>query len=119
MDGRSRYLYIVLGDTCASYIHTVFNVVATYRYLLSTMYLFMADIVNLDLFECLCHIWICVGITRIYDEQRLSSSWSKWLAYLKHGKSGPHCLGQKVSTQFAHQLDKTTVTAPLLVGCVI
>ena len=36
VDGRSRYLYIVLGGC-------VFNLVAHYRYLLPTVYLSVAD----------------------------------------------------------------------------
>ena len=39
-----------LADTSASSVHPVFNPVAPYGYLLSTVYLFMADIVNPDLF---------------------------------------------------------------------
>ena len=39
-----------LADTCTSEVHPVFNPVAPYGYLLSDMYLFMADITNPDLF---------------------------------------------------------------------
>ena len=39
---------LCLADTCTSEVHPVFNPVAPYRYLLSDMYLFMADITNLD-----------------------------------------------------------------------
>ena len=46
VDGRSRYL--CLADTCTSEVHPVFNPVAPYGYLLSDMYLFMADITNPD-----------------------------------------------------------------------
>ena len=38
-----------LADTCTSEVHPVFNHVAPYGYLLSVMYLFMADITNPDL----------------------------------------------------------------------
>ena len=38
--------------------------VAPYVYLLPTMYLFMADIANPDLFVCGCRSWICLDITR-------------------------------------------------------
>ena len=48
VDGRSRYL--CLADTCTSEVHPVFNPVAPYGYLLSDLYLFMADITNTDLF---------------------------------------------------------------------
>ena len=40
---------LFLADTCTSEIHPVFNPVAPYIYLLSDMYLFMADITNPDL----------------------------------------------------------------------
>ena len=41
---------LCLADTCTSEVHPVFNPVAPYRYryLLSGMYLFMADITNPD-----------------------------------------------------------------------
>ena len=35
---------LCLADTCTSEVHPVFNPVAPYGYLLSDMYLFMADI---------------------------------------------------------------------------
>ena len=44
------YLCIVLGGTCASEVHPVFNPVAPYKYLRPNMYLFIADITNPDLF---------------------------------------------------------------------
>ena len=39
---------LCLADSCTSEVHPVFNPVATYGYLLSDMYLFMADITNPD-----------------------------------------------------------------------
>ena len=39
---------LCLADTCASEVHPVFNPVAPYGYLLSNMYLFIADITNPD-----------------------------------------------------------------------
>ena len=41
---------LCLADTCTSEMHPVFNPVAPYGYLLSDMYLFMADITNSDSF---------------------------------------------------------------------
>ena len=41
---------LYLADTCTSEMHTVFNPVAPYGYLISDMYLFMADITNSDSF---------------------------------------------------------------------
>ena len=42
---------LCLADTCTSEVHPVFNHVAPYGYLLSDMYLFMADITNPDSFK--------------------------------------------------------------------
>ena len=39
---------LCLADTCTSEAHPVFNPVAPYGYLLSGMYLVMADITNPD-----------------------------------------------------------------------
>ena len=41
---------LCLADTCTSEMHPVFNPVAPYGYLLSDMYLFIADFKNIDLF---------------------------------------------------------------------
>ena len=41
---------LCLADTCTSEVHPMFNPVAPYGYLLPNMYLFIADIKNLDLF---------------------------------------------------------------------
>ena len=40
---------LCLSDTCTSEVHPVFNLVEPYGYLLSDMYLFIADIINPDL----------------------------------------------------------------------
>ena len=87
-------------------------------YLLSVMYLFMADITNPDFLVNSCRTWIGLDITRFCEQQRQPSSGSAWPACPKNGKSGPHCWGRGGSTQFAQQLE-TTVTAPPLVGCVV
>ena len=58
----------------------MFNHVAPYRYLLPTVYLFVADIANPDLFVCCCRTWICLDIARFYEEQCQPSSVSTWLA---------------------------------------
>ena len=52
---------------CASYVHLVFNPVAPYGYLLPTVYLFIADIVNLYVFVCGYGTWIYFDITRFYE----------------------------------------------------
>ena len=41
---------LCLADTYTSEVHPVFNPVAPYEYLLPNMYLFIADITNLDSF---------------------------------------------------------------------
>ena len=56
----------------------MFNPVAPYRYLLPTVYLFMADIANPDLFVCNCRTWIYLDITHFYEEQPHPSSGSAW-----------------------------------------
>ena len=96
----------------------MFNPVAPYRYLLPTVYLFMVDIANPDLFVCGCRTCICLAITHFYEEQRQPSSGSAWLAYTNNGKSGSHCCGPEISTQFAQQF-VTAVTALPLVCCVV
>ena len=47
--GRERRV-LCLADTCTSEVHPVFNPVAPNGYLLSDMYLFMADITHPDSF---------------------------------------------------------------------
>ena len=46
-------------------------------YLLPTVYLFMAYVANPDLFVCVCRTWMCLDITRFYEEQRQPSSGSE------------------------------------------
>ena len=55
----------------------MFNPVAPYGYLLPTVYLFMADIANPDLFVCGCRTWICLDITRFYEEQNKVFAWTQ------------------------------------------
>ena len=109
---------LCLADTCTSEVHPVFNPVAPYGYLLSDMYLFMADITNPDFLVLSCRTWIGLDITRFCEQQRQPSSGSAWPTCPKNGKSGPHCWGRGGSTQFAQQLE-FAVTAPPLVGCVV
>ena len=90
------------------------NSVASYGYLLPTVYLFMADIENPDLFVCSCRTWICLDITRFCEEQRQPSNGSAWPACQKP----ENYWGREVSTQFSQQFP-TTVRAPPLVGCVV
>ena len=52
----------------------MFNPDAPYQYLLPTVYMFMADIATPDLYVCSCRAWICLDITRFYEEQYQPSS---------------------------------------------
>ena len=65
---------LCLADTCTSEVHPVFNPVAPYGYLLSDMYLFMADITNPDFLVLSCRTWIGLDITRFCEQQRQPSS---------------------------------------------
>ena len=69
VDGRSRYLYIVLGgylriisapsvQSCCT-----LSISASYRIFV------MTDIGNPDLIACGCRTWISLDITRFYEEQ--------------------------------------------------
>ena len=69
-------MYIVLGGYLRIFGAPVFNPVAPYGYLLPTVYLFIADIANPDLFVCGSRTWICIDMTRCYEEQRQPSSGS-------------------------------------------
>ena len=82
-----------------------------YRYLLPTMYLFMADITNPDLFVYSCRTWICLDITRFYEDP--------------HGRLAPKTVNlaplpgdERFLTQFAQQF-LTAVAAPPLVYCAV
>ena len=56
VDSRSRYLYIAIGGYMCI-------LCAPYQYLLPTVYLFVGDIANPDLFTCGCRTWICLNIS--------------------------------------------------------
>ena len=71
---------LCLADTCTSEVHPVFNPVAPYGYLLSDMYLFMADITNPDFLVWSCRTWIGLDITRFCEQQRQPSRGSAWPA---------------------------------------
>ena len=90
-------------------MHPVFNPVAPYRYLLSTVYLFMADIANPDLFVYSCHTWISIDIIRFYEEQHQPSSGFACPACFKSSKSGPHCWGRDtICTAVCNRRDSST-----------
>ena len=79
-------------------------------------YLFMADIANPDLFVCSFRTWICLDITRFYEEQRQPSSWSAGPAFPKTLVNRAHIAGAGGFDTFAQHVPNA-VTA--LVGCVI
>ena len=60
---------LCLADTCTSEVHPVFNPVAPYGYLLSDMYLFMADITNPDFLVLSSRTWIGLAITLFCEQQ--------------------------------------------------
>ena len=70
-------------------MHTVFNPVVPYLYLLPTVYLFVSDIANPELFVCGCRTWICLDIAHFYEEHA-------WPACLRNDNSaliaGCYCL---------------------------
>ena len=66
----------------------MFNPVAPYGYLLSDMYLFMADITNPDFLVYSCRTWIGLDITRFCEQHRQPSSGSAWPACPRNDKSG-------------------------------
>ena len=94
----------------------MFNPVASYGYLLSDMYLFMADITNPAFLVQGCRTWIGLDITRFCEQQRQPSSGSACAQ--KTVNRAPIAEGRGGSTQFAQQLE-SAVTAPPLVGCVV
>ena len=59
-------MYIVLGGYLRILGAPSFNPVAPYQHLLPSVYLFMADIANPDLFVCCCRTSICPDITHFY-----------------------------------------------------
>ena len=73
VDSRFMYLYIVLGNYLR--ISGAPNVQSCCTLSISspTVYLGMADIVNPDLFVYSCMSWICLDITRFYEEQHQPS----------------------------------------------
>ena len=87
---------LCLADTCTSEVHPVFNPVAPYGYLLSDMYLFMADITNPDFLVWSCRTWIGLDITRFCEQQRQPSSGSAWPACPKTVNRDPIAGGGEV-----------------------
>ena len=96
----------------------MFNPVVPYRYLLPTLYLFMADIVNPDLFVCSCRTWICLDITRFMRSSDSHPAGPNVRLAKENGKSVPHFCVREVSTQYVQQI-VAAVTAPPLVGRVV
>ena len=84
------------ADTCASYVHPVFNHVTPYRYILPTVYLFVEDIANPDLFVCVVVGPGFVSISSAFMKSRANHT--SWPACPKDGKSGP------MGRRFLHNL---------------
>ena len=72
VDGRPKYMYMVLGGylrILGAYTPPpMFNPVSPYPHLLHTLYLFVADVANPDLFSCSFRTWISLDIARFYQE---------------------------------------------------
>ena len=68
----------------------MFNHVAHYRYLLPTLYLSVADILNPDLFVSGSRTWISLDVA--------------FFRRIANHPAGPHCWGRERSTQFAKGL---------------
>ena len=62
-------MYIVIGGYLRILGAPSVQSFATYGYLLPTVSLFMAYIENPDLFVCGGLTWICLDVTRFYEEQ--------------------------------------------------
>ena len=74
----------------------MFNPVAPYGYLLSDMYLFMADITNPDFLVQSCQTWIGLDITHFCEQQCQPSSGSAWPACPKTVNRAPIAGGREV-----------------------
>ena len=59
----------------------MFSLVEHYWYLLPTVYLYVADIANPDLFACNCQTWNTLDISRFYEKQCQPFSGSAWPAF--------------------------------------
>ena len=86
------------------------NPVAPYQYLLPTMYFFVADITNPDLFACSYRTYIRLNIARFYQEPLQLSSIQDRLGKIMFSIDG----GGTCDTIY-----HTTVMAPPHVGCVV
>ena len=108
---------VCFADTCASWVHPVFYPIAPYRLRLPTMYLYMAVMTNPELFAYSCRAWICLGISRFYEEQCQPSSGSAWPSSPKKRLIGPLLTGG-INT-ICITVYEAVVTDPPLLGCVI
>ena len=99
VDGRSMYLYIVLGGYLRILGAPMFNPVEPYRCLLTTVYLSVSDIANPDLFACGCRTWISLYITCFHKKREIGSP----------------LLGAGVTSTICQKVE----TAPSLVSCVV
>ena len=74
------WCYVCVSFGLGGYLRIL--VMDSYGYLLYIVYLLLADIANPDLFVSGCRTWICLDITRFYDEQCQPSNGSVWPACL-------------------------------------
>ena len=71
VDGRSMYLYIVLGGFLRILGASSVQLCCTYRYLPPNLYLSVVDIANPELFACGSRTWISLDIGRFYDSKSM------------------------------------------------
>ena len=58
VDGRSSYLCLCLVDTCASWVHPVFNSVGPYGYLIHRVFVYVRY--RKSRLVCGCRTWSCL-----------------------------------------------------------
>ena len=80
------------------------NPVASYRYLLSNLYLSVADIANPDLFACSSRTWMSLDIARFMRSIDSHPAGPHGRIAQKNGNRAPIAGGREGSTQFAQGL---------------
>ena len=110
---------LCLADTCTSEVHPVFNPVAPYGYLLSDMYLFMAET---QIQTCLFKV---VGPGLVSTSPAFVSSSASHPAgplgrhAQENGKSGTHCWGREGRFDTICTAASVCCDSPPLVGRII
>ena len=95
----------------------MFNYVASYRYLLPNLYLSVADIVNPDLFVCVCRTWIS-STSPAFLRSSSSHPAGLRLACTKNRNRAP-IAGGGSGLPNLHRVCQTPLLALACVGCVV